>query len=395
MDPAPRPRPGLDPSPARLAGAPAHRLARPEGPGSPALPGGVALQGDSRSPEEPAAAGRRRAGDQEDGEAARRTQDVSPGPVRPDPVRAAGALVWRLRDDRLQVVLVHRPRYDDWSFPKGKLDPGESAVAAAVREVAEETGLPIALGQPLPAARYVLGAGTGDRVVKHVAYWASAAPTGELPTPPRPAEVDRTEWVDVDEGFRRLTRRGDQVQLRALAALHADGRLDTWPLVVVRHGHARPTTVWAHDEADRPLVASGRREALQLVPVLAARAPARVVSSPWDRCVQTVRPFVDASGTRLRTKGRLTESAHRRDPDKVARYVGHLVDKGRPVVVCTHRPVLGTLLGALAGRAAGGSGAAAAIPAADPFLAPGEALVAHVSRRTGRVVAVERHAPQP
>ncbi|WP_298989075.1 NUDIX domain-containing protein [uncultured Pseudokineococcus sp.] len=318
------------------------------------------------------------------------------GPLagRTDPVRAAGALVWRLRSGRLQVALVHRPAYDDWSFPKGKLDPGESAVGAAVREVAEETGLRVVLGQPLPAARYVLG-GSGDRVVKHVAYWAAPAPAGGLPRPPRPREVDRTEWVDVDEAHRRLTRRGDQVQLRALAALHEDGCLDTWALVVVRHGHARPTTVWAHDEADRPLVASGRREAKQLVPLLAARGPARVVSSPWERCLQTVRPFVEDSGVGLRTKGRLTESAHRRDPDKVARYVGHLVDKGRPVVVCTHRPVLGTLLGALAGRAAAGSGAGAAIPATDPFLAPGEALVAHVSRRSGRVVAVERHAPQP
>ena len=393
MDPAPRPRPGPAPSGQRPTAAPAPALPRPQDQDPPAAP--VALQGGSPAARAPGAEGSGGAAAPEEGGGAVEASDDGAGQGRPDPVRAAGALVWRLLGDRLQVVLVHRPRYDDWSFPKGKLDPGESAVAAAVREVAEETGLTIALGRPLPSARYVLGAGTGDRVVKHVAYWAAPAPAGDLPRPPRPAEVDRTEWVDVDEGYRRLTRRGDQVQLRALAGLHADGCLDTWPLVVVRHGHARPTTVWAHDEADRPLVASGRREAAQLVPVLAARAPARVVSSPWDRCVQTVRPFVEASGTRLRTKGRLTESAHRRDPDKVARYVGHLVDKGRAVVVCTHRPVLGTLLGALAGRAAGGSGAASAIPAADPFLAPGEALVAHVARRSGRVVAVERHPPQP
>ncbi|MEJ5946664.1 NUDIX domain-containing protein [Pseudokineococcus basanitobsidens] len=320
-----------------------------------------------------------------------------------DPVRAAGALCWRLRDHRLEVLLVHRPRYGDWSFPKGKLEPGEHTVPAALREVAEETGLRVVLGRPLPAARYVLGGSgapgqggeKGDKVVKTVAYWASAVHVDRLPRPPRPREVDRTAWFAVDEAQRRLTRRGDQVQLRALQALHQDAALDTWPLVVVRHGHARPTTVWAHDEADRPLVASGRREAQQLAPLLAAWAPARVVSSPWERCLQTVRPFVEASGTRLVTKGRLTESAHRRDPDKVARYVGHLVDKGRPVVLCTHRPVLGTVLGALAGRAAGGTGAAASIPAGDPFLAPGEALVAHVSRRSGRVVAVERHSPLP
>ncbi|MEJ5912957.1 NUDIX hydrolase [Pseudokineococcus sp. 1T1Z-3] len=317
------------------------------------------------------------------------------GPRGADPVRAAGALCWRVRGGELQVLLVHRPRYGDWSYPKGKLDPGEHTVVAARREVAEETGLQVTLGPPLPSARYVLGTTAADKVVKTVAYWASPSPVDTLPRPPRPREVDRTAWFDVEEAQRRLTRRGDQVQLRALAAMHADAALDTWAFVVVRHGHARPTTVWAHDEADRPLVAAGRREAAQLSPLLAAWAPRRVVSSPWRRCLQTVRPFADATGTKLVTKGRLTESAHRKDPDKVARYVGHLVDKARPVVLCTHRPVLGTVLGALAGRTAGGGGVGADIPAHDPFLAPGEALVAHVSHRTGRVVAVERHSVLP
>lgn len=315
-------------------------------------------------------------------------------------VRAAGALCWRVQDGELLVVLVHRPKYDDWSFPKGKLDPGERAAVAAVREVAEETGLRVTLGRPLPAARYALGATSGGsggdgerRVDKHVDYWAAHVPEAQLPRPPRPDEVDRTEWVPVPQALRRLTRRGDQVQLRALADLHAEGSLDTWPFVVVRHGHARPTTVWAHDEADRPLVAAGRREAADLVPLLAVWGPRRVVSSPWVRCLQTVQPFVESSGVRLRTRGRLTESAHRRDPARVARLVGKLVDKERAVVVCTHRPVLSTLLGALAGRAASGTGVGAAIPSKDPFLAPGEVLVAHISRRSQRVVAVERHPP--
>ncbi|ROP42829.1 NUDIX hydrolase [Pseudokineococcus lusitanus] len=323
------------------------------------------------------------------------------GTHRADPVRAAGALCWHVRGGVLRVLLVHRPRYDDWSFPKGKLEAGEPAAVAAVREVAEETGLRIALGRPLPTARYVLGTsrserdrGRSERVVKQVQYWAAHVPQGTSPRPPRPHEVDRTAWVDVEEAARRLTRRGDQVQLRALVAAHREGALETWPLVVVRHGHARPTTVWAHDEADRPLVGAGRREAAQLAVLLRSWAPARVVSSPWERCLQTVRPFVEATGTRLRTKGRLTESAHRRDPGKVAAYTAKLVAKGRPVVLCTHRPVLATVLATLAERAAH-PGAAEAVPSDDPWLAPGEALVAHVCRRTERVVAVERHRPLP
>ena len=81
-------------------------------------------------------------------------------------VRAAGAVVTRKGGD---VLLVHRPRYDDWSFPKGKLDPGEHAVTAAVREVAEETGLDVRLGPPLPGQRYRLANGR----TKAVSYWTA------------------------------------------------------------------------------------------------------------------------------------------------------------------------------------------------------------------------------
>ena len=84
-------------------------------------------------------------------------------------MRAAGALVWREKGGDLQVLLVHRPRYDDWSFPKGKLESGESLCACAVREVAEETGVQVRLEQPLETIRYRLGDGTR----KEVRYWAA------------------------------------------------------------------------------------------------------------------------------------------------------------------------------------------------------------------------------
>ena len=73
--------------------------------------------------------------------------------VRADEVRAAGAVLWRPAGGGSQVALVHRPKYDDWSFPKGKLDPGEHVLLAAVREVAEETGLRVTLGRRLPPVR--------------------------------------------------------------------------------------------------------------------------------------------------------------------------------------------------------------------------------------------------
>jgi 8-oxo-dGTP diphosphatase len=301
-------------------------------------------------------------------------------------VRAAGAVCWRVTDDGLRVLLVHRPAYDDWAWPKGKLDDDEPVVAAAVREVAEETGLRIRLGVPLPPARYRLG----DHLDKHVAYWAAHIGDGELPDPPRPHEVDRTEWVTPTEAQRRLTRRGDRAQLQALLDAPEADSLDTFPVVVVRHGHARPKHAWGRPDGDRPLVEAGARQAATLAGVLAAWDADTVLSSPWERCVATVRPYVEDRSARLRTKGRLSEDGHRLDPAKVSALVTTLLTKQRPVVVCTHRPVLGTLLGTLAGHAAVGVGEQ--LPRTDPFLEPGETLVAHVSRRSGRIVAVERHA---
>lgn len=306
------------------------------------------------------------------------------------PVQAAGAVVWRERSGRLEVLLVHRPRYRDWSWPKGKVECDESLPAAAVREVWEETGLRIALGRPLPTAHYTVG----EQTQKSVRYWAAAAPSGNHPAPPNPDEVDETRWVPAPGAERMLTRRADRLQLLAVIEAHEERTLRTFPVGVLRHGHARPKSAWAHADAERPLVQAGRNQAVAVVDTLAAFAPTRVVSSPWTRCVQTVEPFLDHHGgllgTKLRTKKPLSEEGHRRDRAKTADLVRKLIGKGRPVVICTHRPVLGTLLGALAGRAA--VGRAGDVPARDPFLAPGELLVAHVASSSGRVVAVERHA---
>lgn len=299
-------------------------------------------------------------------------------------VEAAGAVCWRLHNKRLQVLLIHRPRYQDWSWPKGKLDPGEHRQCAAVREVKEETGLSIVLGIPLPTARYRIP----DVANKTVHYWAARVPDGVHPQPPRPKEVDRTEWVSVEEADKRLTRRGDRAQLHSLADAYDEGRLDTWPLLVLRHGHARPRIGWGKDDASRPLVSAGLKQSRDLADLLSAWNPGRILSSPWTRCVATVSPFSQAASVRIRTKGKLSEDGNRRDPRGTAALVAKQLRKGRAVLICTHRPVLSTVLGALAGHTSVGLNRM--LPHADPYLAPGEVLVAHVSRRSGRIVAVER-----
>lgn len=302
-------------------------------------------------------------------------------------ILAAGCVLWRVGPEGLEVLLVHRPRYDDWSWPKGKLEAGETFAQAAVREVAEETGLSARLGVPLPTARYRLG----DTTDKEVRYWAAAGGPGQAPAAPMPLEVDESRWVPATDAATMLSRRGDRVQLEAVLTAHTSHTLDTWPFLVLRHGYARPRHLWAREDAERPLLEAGLAQATQLVPLLAAYAPEHLVSSPWVRCLQTMQPFAEQAGLKVRTKNKLSEHGHRRDRPGTGRLVKKCLGRSVPTLVCTHRPVLGTVLGVLAGHAT--AGLSADIPRRDPFLEPGEILVAHVARASGRIVAIERHQP--
>ena len=125
-------------------------------------------------------------------------------------IEAAGGAVCRHRDDgSLEVLVVHRPRYDDWSLPKGKLDPGESAEDAARREVEEETGFRCELGTPLPSVRYVDHRGRPKRVQ----YW-TMRPVGGGFAPN--AEVDDLRWLAVEDALARLSYAHDRVVVEAL-----------------------------------------------------------------------------------------------------------------------------------------------------------------------------------
>lgn len=312
------------------------------------------------------------------------------------PVEAAGALVWRVRAARLQVALVHRPRYRDWSWPKGKLDPGEIPPVAAVREVEEEIGLAVVLGMPLPGLEYDLSDGRR----KVVYYWA-ARPGGrsdDAPLRARPpvrhadrAEIDHWEWFDVREAARRLTRRADGRPLDALVEAHAKGRLDTRTIVVARHAQARKRSLWGGTEDDRPLTGLGLRQAASLTPVLAAFGVERVVTSGWERCAATVAPYAAAADVVPQVTDGLTEARHDESPARVGAIVRGLLDDRRDAVLCTHRPVLPTVLDVLAEHSR--RHVADALPRENPFLTPAEVLVAHAGAtpRGVRVLAVEQH----
>ena len=280
-------------------------------------------------------------------------------------VRAAGAVVTRKGGD---VLLVHRPKYDDWSFPKGKLDPGEHPITAAVREVAEETGLDVRLGPALLAQRYRMSNGR----MKAVDYWTARVIGSDDVSAYRPnAEIDCVEWVPWRAAMQRLTYPYDRATLTEARPL----RRKTRAVVVLRHAKARSRRGWRRDDRERPLVMAGAAQAQRLVPLLAAFDVTSAHTSSSVRCADTVAPYVDTTGWPVKAYEELTEQGA--TVKGVVRLVDSLVDAGESAVLCTHRPVLPTVVDALG------------VP--DPVLEPGSLLVVH--HRKGKVVATEVHRP--
>jgi 8-oxo-dGTP pyrophosphatase MutT (NUDIX family)/phosphohistidine phosphatase SixA len=209
-------------------------------------------------------------------------------------ILAAGGIVRRVVDREIQIVLVHRPRYDDWSFPKGKLEDGESPLEAALREVREETGLWVRTGAELPPSSYVDHLGRS----KTVRYWAMEPLDG---TDLRPTgEVDEARWFDLSTARTALTYDRDRAVLDA--ALDAAA-----PVYLVRHAKAGDRDAWSGDDRSRPLSKSGRRQAKGLVRLLSSRPIQRIVSSPALRCVDTVRPLAKQRGLPIEQRHELFE----------------------------------------------------------------------------------------
>lgn len=307
---------------------------------------------------------------------------------RPDPVHAAGAVLWRpnrAAGGGIEIGVVHRPKYDDWSLPKGKVDPGEHLVACAVREVLEETGHAVRLGAPVGIQQYpVLD------VPKRVHYWAARADDSAPPWPGT-VEIDRLQFVAATRAAGRLTHERD-VQLVADAAeLIGDPPRVTSPLVVLRHAKALPRKRWRGTDPERPLDPKGMAQADRLAVLLACYGVERVVSSDSLRCLDTVRPFATAARVHVELEPRVTEEAHADGAgrDGVADAVHEVLTDPRPTVLCSHRPVLPDIVRAL--------GALPPHPFAAPSLddeplSPGAFVVLHRSLGTQQtLVAMERH----
>lgn len=288
------------------------------------------------------------------------------------PIRAAGALLWRDGPDGPEFAVAHRPRYDDWSFPKGKLDRGEHMLRAAVREIEEETGLVPRLGRRLPTAKYR----HGDRP-KRVEYWA-ARPVAEAAFTPN-EEVDELAWLPAAEAEARLSYPHDADLLRAFL----DGPSRTWPLMIVRHGSAGEKHAWREPDELRPLDGRGRAEAAELAALLHAFGPARVLSSATSRCLETVLPYARRIRADVVTDAAFTVGET--GPDRARERLLGLLGDGVPTVVCTHGENVSELVAGLC-RELGEK-----VPD-DPSLHKGEFWVAHMGE--GALAALERHSPR-
>ena len=352
---------------------------------------------------------------------------------RRPPVLAAGALVWRLKNDKLQVLVVHRPRYDDWSFPKGKAEPGESMVLTAIREVAEETGRQIVLGRYLGKARRRLVSGRKKRTL----YWAAqvlpeAGPGEGLRAAVKPAskrEIDKVRWWKAEKAARKLTHADDKRLLARLVDWYESGQLQVHSLVLVRHAKAVSRATWGYginSEITRPLVMGrGQAQARDVAALLSAYGVGELVSSPWKRCVDTLAPYAHGCGLDLRTDEAFTEVSALMAPELMQASFRDLLERGSaldgppepeavgpqgrepagpqgrepglalagqagpgaagppepsyPLALCVHRPCLPLLFETL--REYMGPELATKLPDSDPWLRPGQAVVVHLRRR--------------
>ena len=250
------------------------------------------------------------------------------------PILAAGAVLWRSVEGSadIEVAIIHRPRYDDWSLPKGKLDAGETEPAAAVREVFEETGHRAHLGRALTTVRYPVPEG-----VKRVRYWAARDLGGEFTAN---AEVDDLVWLPAKDAMGKLSYQHDRKVLRRFTKLPAD----TKTVLVVRHGTAGRKKRYKGDDRKRPLDKHGRAQAELLVGQLLAFGPTSLYASDRVRCVQTIQPLADALGVDITLESALTEEAYLTDPDNARRRVLEIAATDGTPLICSQGKVIPGLI---------------------------------------------------
>ena len=217
------------------------------------------------------------------------------------PILASGVVLIRGTLGRpAEVLLIHRPEYHDWSLPKGKDDSGETVEDAAHRELLEETGYRANLLERLDDQRYTVSGGR-PKVVRYFL----ARPTVNEGFKPG-SEVDEIRWVSLKKAKKMLTYPRDKALLDDPRVLKA-ARTST--VYLIRHANAGDRSRWKKDDRLRPLSKKGKRQAGTIADRLADRGVDLIHSSPYVRCIETVRPLGDRLGLEVIDSDVLEEGA--------------------------------------------------------------------------------------
>jgi 8-oxo-dGTP diphosphatase len=284
-------------------------------------------------------------------------------------IQAAGAVLWRKSDiSQLEIAVIHRPRYDDWSLPKGKVESGESHISAGYREIQEETGYESTFGPEIGTVVYKL-----EGAPKEVRYWAAAA-TLKTGTP-NPQEVDEVLWLEPKKAKEKLSNKDD----RAIVDFFLEFGVDTFPIILLRHAKALKRTEWDGDDGDRPLEHRGQLQAKRLLPIYLPYGISEVHTSDALRCIETIDLMTRLIEKTAIFSADLSEYGYAKDKEAPLDYVQDLMDRGISAIVCSHNPIIPKVVKKLVGKKY--------IKSMDRELEPAQAIVLHC--RAGEVIACD------
>ena len=246
---------------------------------------------------------------------------------------AAGGVLVRRGPDGPEILIVHRPRYDDWTLPKGKIDTNESLEACALREVEEETGIRARIVGELGKSRY-----TSEGLAKVVHWFVMREVRSQTFEPTD--EVEQIKWVPL-KGARKLLSYPKDAEV--LASFDPDDALTTGVALLLRHAAAGSRSEWSGDDVLRPLSGRGQHQATALADAFSDRPIERILTSPYVRCRETVEPLAETLGLKVEEREELVEGAgHKPARDLLRELVGSYA------VLCSHGDVIPEVLDWLA-----------------------------------------------
>jgi 8-oxo-dGTP diphosphatase len=287
-----------------------------------------------------------------------------------DVIMAAGAVVWRRNPEgKIEVAVIHRPAYDDWTLPKGKVEGSETLIACAFREIEEETGLKTRFGPYLGDTFYEV-----NGVPKVVRYWSAQVIAGDDQSFDR-SEVDELLWLPPKKTLEKLTIKDDRQIVKSFLKV----KRDTTPLILLRHARALDRKEWSGDDGDRPLTEDGHRQVRKLMETLPPFGLTIIHTSDAIRCLDTARPIAQTLGVELVVSAKLSEYEYHRDKTSAEKYIKQLFQLDQAVLICGHNPMLTKIIKKMARRLDMYNG--------DFSLGKGDAFILH--RSNGKIRSID------